>query len=87
MHLYMGLHQCDLPWNDEFSLWDVNSGYFSALEPVECRVKYAFMNSNGSVKSCGQFWIGEMLVLQNCLVVEFLVAVHRMQWGIGSFLS
>lgn len=76
------IHQHDLPWNDGFLLWDVNSGYFLALEPVECGVKDTFINSNGSVESCGQFWIGEILVLQNHPVVQFLAAVHRMQWGI-----
>lgn len=82
MHLYMDLHQHDMSWNNGFSIWDVNSGWFLALEPVECGVKYAFIKSNWSVESCGQFWTGEILVLQNCLVVQFLVAVHRMQWGI-----
>lgn len=43
MHLYMGLHQHDMSWNNGFSIWDVNSGWFLALEPVECGVKYAFI--------------------------------------------
>lgn len=69
MHLYMDLHQHDMSWNNGFSIWDVNSGWFLALEPVECGVKYAFIKSNWSVESCGQFWTGEILVLQNCCTV------------------
>lgn len=63
----MCLHQeRDLPFALE--QWVLTLGcdcwmvFFLALEAVKCGVKSAFINSNVSLNSCGQFWTREIFV-------------------------